>query len=371
MSGAMKAEPSTKDQEIGIKPESQAARQGSLWGTVGFSFLFVAIFGLIVFVIGRLHGLDLLVPSENISIALGYSAALPILFGLICYLVAQIFWAMHKKVDIARLGRNAACDLTMLLLFVVAKYFHFSLKLWTPFVNESLFDLLYYEIDVLLEPLVAFSAYVSTTIRGVLGEGTRWYQFVFQSLFFVAFAQLSIKRGRVYHQFLLAIILMNVLGALSYLAFPAIGPFFYEIGASSVTDDAQVSMLRTRYLMFSFGPAWVNEYGGLFLTGGLGAMPSLHVGYAVLLCALMLRCKSHFAAIFVVFTAWIIFDSIGLRWHYIIDLPFGIALAFFGYWLAERLAARFEKGSVRREPPEQVRAQIGLSEQPAAINSKA
>lgn len=366
----MATEPVSQNTLTGAEPGRGVKRDRSLRRTVGFSFFFVAAFGLVVTVIGRQHDFELLVPSERISFALGYSAALPILFGLFCYLSVQIFWVMRKKADIARLGENIVCDLTMLLLFVIGTYFHFSLKLWTPFINESLFDHTYYEIDIFFQPLVTLSTYVSATIRTILGEETRWYQFVFQILFVVTFAQLSIIRGRVYRQFLIAMILMNGLGALSYLAFPAVGPFFYEIGASLVTDDAQISMLRTRYLMFSFGREWVNENGGVFLTGGLGAMPSLHVGYMILLCALMIRCRSRLSALFVIFTAWIVFDSIGLRWHYIIDLPFGIALTAFVFWLSDRLAASFEKGSFQPEPTSMERSEIDLPEQPVVASSK-
>ena len=313
--------------------------------TVIFSFAFVSLFGLTVFVIGYFHGLSLPVPSEPISIALGFSAALPIFFGFVCYFLVQLVVMLRRGFDLQKLGRNAFCDMTMLLLFVTGTYFHFSLKLWTPFINESLFDLAYYKIDILLEPVIVLSTFVSTTMRGILGDETRWYQFIFHILFFVAFAELSVKRTRSYHQFLLAMILMNGLGALSYLVLPAVGPFFFEIGASPVSDASQVSMLRARYLMHSFGLEWVNAYGGRFLTGGLGAMPSLHVGYAVLLSALMIRSRSYFAGIFVFFTIWIVFDSVGLRWHYVIDLPVGIALAFFVLWLADRLAPRHSEGS--------------------------
>lgn len=312
--------------------------------TVIFSFAFVSLFGLIVFLVGYFHGLMLPIPSESFSMALGFSAALPIFVGFVCYLVVQLFVMIRKGFDFRKLGRNAFCDMTMLLLFVVGTYFHFSLKLWTPFINESLFDLAYYKIDILLEPIIALSTFVSRIIRIILGDEMRWYQTIFHALFFVAFAELSVKRTRSYHQFLLAMILMNGLGALSYLVLPAVGPFFFEIGASPVSDASQVSMLRARYLMHSFGLDWVNAYGGRFLTGGLGAMPSLHVGYAVLLSALMIRSRSYFAGIFVFFTIWIVFDSVGLRWHYVIDLPVGIALAFFVLWLTDRLVPWHSEG---------------------------
>jgi hypothetical protein len=34
---------------------------------------------------------------------------------------------------------------------------------------------------------------------------------------------------------------------------------------------------------------------------------------------------------------WILIDSIALRWHYVIDVPVGFALALFVIWLTNRI----------------------------------
>ena len=318
-----------------------------IWVALGIT----AGFALVVVPLGLNAGAELLFPSERVSRALGFSAALPLGLGLFGYLAAQgIFVALGRKKPSKALLREAGSDMTLLVLFVIITYLHFNLKMWMPVINPALYDLDYLRIDDKLRWLVDLFTWISTGTHSLVSDEVRWYQVAFQSLFVVAFCYFAAIRDVCYPRFVIGIMLVLALGGLSYLIAPAVGPFIYEAGNNALATDAQNSMLYGFKQVQEQGMPWINRWGSDYFTGALAAMPSLHVAHATVITYYMVTSRSFLAPLFIFFWTWILIDSIALRWHYLVDAPAGFLLAVFVIWLTERLLGARERAPAAAEP---------------------
>ncbi len=318
-----------------------------IWVALGIT----AGFALVVVPLGLSAGAELRLPSERVSIVLGFSAAMPLGLGLLCYLSIQgLRLALGRKDYSRTILRDAANDLSLLALFVIIMYLHFNLKMWMPVINPALYDLDYLRIDDKLRWLVDLFTWISTGTHSLVSDEVRWYQVAFQSLFVVAFCYFAAIRDVCYPRFVIGIMLVLALGGLSYLIAPAVGPFIYEAGNNALATDAQNSMLVGFKQVQEQGMPWINRWGSDYFTGALAAMPSLHVAHATVITYYMVTSRSFLAPLFIFFWTWILIDSIALRWHYVVDAPAGFLLAVFVIWLTERLLGARERAPAAVEP---------------------
>lgn len=119
-------------------------------------------------------------------------------------------------------------------------------------------------------------------------------------------------------------------GSLIYYFFPSSGP------AGVFTSPDFLSVQRLTHLKYeqvhNFQPVTT-------LLGGLIAFPSFHVAWSVLATYAALPYKNLFRAA-VVLNALVIASTALLGWHYLVDLPAGIALALACLWAGERTHRR-------------------------------
>jgi hypothetical protein len=116
-----------------------------------------------------------------------------------------------------------------------------------------------------------------------------------------------------------------------------VGPFIYETSPDNLAAQAQLGMYEAYQEVREEGMAWILRSGSRYFTGPLAAMPSLHVAHTTVITYYIIASRSTLTPLFVVMWAWILIDSIALRWHYVIDAPFGFALALFVIWLTNRI----------------------------------
>jgi len=83
------------------------------------------------------------------------------------------------------------------------------------------------------------------------------------------------------------------------------------------------------------GPDWLIANGPANLTAGLAAMPSLHAGGSFLFFLLAWKYARVLVPLFLILTLYILTAAITTRWHYLIDLPAGMAIAWASVKLAE------------------------------------
>jgi membrane-associated phospholipid phosphatase len=94
----------------------------------------------------------------------------------------------------------------------------------------------------------------------------------------------------------------------------------------------------------SQGSAWIAQHGSTHFTVGLAAMPSLHAAGAFLFWLFAWKHGRILLPLYSILLFFILVTSIASRWHYAIDIPVGIALAWGCVWLAERFVRTANDG---------------------------
>lgn len=328
----------------GLAGDSAALRR-TAWGAVAAvprwvmsAILLCAGFGLIVFCIGLAIGVPLAAPSERVSLALGFNAALPVLLGFVGYVLAQLVnMAITRKFEFARLGRAAAVDMTVFVTFGLVVYFHFNLKMWIPLVNPLRLDEAYMATDRFLAPAIAAFRWLRALLPTDWPLFDQFYQLGFLLMFIVSFAVLAVSRDRHYPHFVLGIMLVLSLGGLAYLIAPAVGPFLFEDGANRAATEAQAGMWAVYQQLVHAGPAWIAENGSEYFTGALAAMPSLHVAHATVVTYYANRSRLAIRWLFLLLWVFILMESVVSRWHYLVDAPAGLLVAMAAILIANRI----------------------------------
>jgi hypothetical protein len=166
-----------------------------------------------------------------------------------------------------------------------------------------------------------------------------WYQGAFLLMFISGFCSLAVTRNPVYPRFCLGVLLTLSIGALSYMIAPALGPFIYEDGLSASATQAQASMYWAHQQAVQHGMDWIERAGPGYFTGGLAAMPSLHIAHAIVMTYFIKRAGSPLFVLFLLICFWVTIESVASRWHYLIDLPAGLGVALLVIWLTNRITA--------------------------------
>src|SRR3546814_2847950 len=83
------------------------------------------------------------------------------------------------------------------------------------------------------------------------------------------------------------------------------------------------------------GPAFLAKHGSINFTVGLAAMPSLHSASAYLFFLFAWKHGKVLVPLYSFILAYILIMAVASRWHYIIDIPVGMTLAWASYKLAD------------------------------------
>ena len=234
-----------------------------------------------------------------------------------------------------RLARTFLIALPCYALVLVC---HFNLKLWGPFINPLLWDDFFWRTDQWLRPVVDGCIALRRAISPLVPLDSNFYMSAFIALFYLSFCFHALRSPQQFRTLFLAALIFQGLGALAYLVAPAVGPFLFEAGIEPQQTGAQQAMLAVRGHLLSGGGAWIAANGGSHITVGLAAMPSLHTGGAFLFLLFAWRYARVLVPIYLPLFAFISVDAVASRWHYVIDLPAGIALALAAAWCAEKLS---------------------------------
>lgn len=229
--------------------------------------------------------------------------------------------------------------LAALPCYAIVLFVHFNIKLWVPYVNPTGFDELYWQIDTLFRPAIDFCIMARKSLVGLIPYQINFYMTSYIMLFYCSFCYHALKTPEQFHKLIVAVLLLQALGSLAYLVAPAIGPFIYEAGANPLASEGQRGMLAFYHQAVAAGPAWLAGHGGANFTAGLAAMPSLHAAGAFLFVLFAWHHGRKLLPLYIPILCFIVVTAIANRWHYLIDIPFGMALAWASYRLAARLTA--------------------------------
>lgn len=272
-------------------------------------------------------GLPIMVPSGERAEFVGIHYIYP----LIGVAVLGVLTLIAGKREVAK-GFLVALPCYVAILFA-----HFNVKLWIPHVNPMLFDDFYMSVDRSLQPLVDFCMFARAQLFGFIPYESNFYMTSFIGMFYCSFLYHAIRTPEQFRPLVIAVLLLQSLGGLSYLVAPAIGPFLYEAGIDPTIGSGQHHMLDFYRQSVANGPDFIARQGGTNFTVGLAAMPSLHAAGAFLFFLYARKHAPLLVPLYAVVLVFILVTAVASRWHYLIDLPAGMALAWACIRIAEHI----------------------------------
>lgn len=307
------------------------------WPELAFTTGFV-MFGLLV---GVALNLPVNLPGGERAAFVGIHYLYP--------LVGVAVWGV-----LALIGQRRNLAKTFLIAlpcYAVVLVCHFNLKLWIPHINPLLWDDLYWQIDTLARPLVDACFALRRALAPVIPLTSNFYMTAFIAMFYLSFCFHAVRDPHTFRTLFLAALFFQGMGAVAYLIMPAIGPFLYEPGLETMQTAAQQSMLEAYRANLSGGADWIAANGATHITVGLAAMPSLHTGGSFLFLLFAWRYARVLLPVYALLFGFISIDAVASRWHYLIDLPVGVLLAYACASAAERLNPQLE-GETAAAPSE-------------------
>lgn len=240
----------------------------------------------------------------------------------------------------------ATSFLVAISCYAVVVFCHFNIKLWVPHINPTNFDIFYYKTDEILRPIVDICIFLRRYILFFIPYESNFYMTSFMFLFYSSFLYHAIKTPDRFRALVVSVLLLQALGAVAYLVTPAVGPFLFEKGINPTIADGQSSMLEFYRNSVAEGPGWIARHGGANFTIGLAAMPSLHAAGAFLFFLFAWKYGRFLLPLYSFILFFILVTSIASRWHYVIDVPIGMALA----WICLGIGERFGSLKESRQP---------------------
>jgi hypothetical protein len=219
----------------------------------------------------------------------------------------------------------------VLIVFQILSSTYTSLKAMIPVINPYSWDPFFIHLDAIIH----FGKQPCQLLNPIFGYPlvTYAFDFIYHSWFFVIIFVLyqqifSLRDQKLRMQFLLATIgVASILGGLFAIFFSSVGPCFY----GKLTGDYETFGPLMQYLysaaeryhiiaLDSQEYLWENFTSKKIAIGsGISAMPSMHVAKIFLIVLLTWQKNQILAAIFSVYTLFIMVGSVHLGWHYAVD----------------------------------------------------
>jgi PAP2 superfamily len=273
-------------------------------------------FAAIAFIIAGSFGLTVVMPSSTALQFTGMSYAVP--FSII--LAWSLFTILSKRK--MRLFYYAAAALSYGIILVV----HFNIKLWMNLINPLRWDKLYWDIDQAARPIIETSFAVHRVAGAILPVENHLYLFAFLAMFGCSIFVHSMRCFLVFRQIIFTAMLVHVLGAISYLIMPAVGPYIYENGINALETARQQHMYGSYQALMAGGRPWIGAEGSHYLFAAVAAMPSLHVASSAVFVYYAWKHERWLGWCYLPLFAFIMFEALATRWHYLVDVAAGIGV---------------------------------------------
>jgi len=222
--------------------------------------------------------------------------------------------------------------------------------IWPAFavLSESSLQLIVrYTPDVMDAALADWDAmfflkHVDVALEAVRGPLlTPLWEVAYQSMFFTPLVLWLVARNdpAARQAFLRAFLIIAAVGAIGYMLVPAVGPrFYYPEWYSTDLYGAPLEEAVAAERNATAAEARAAEAYPPFFHRN--CFPSLHTAWGVLYLLMALRLGRVWLLLAAPFALGQIGATVVLRWHYVIDIFFGILLAFLAWRAAGRLAGR-------------------------------
>lgn len=244
------------------------------------------------------------------------------------------------------------------IAYAVILISHFNVKLWMSLINPILWDDAYWTTDQAVQPLTDAAFALHNMVEATLHVGDHLYLFAFLSMFAGSIIVHSAQSFIVFRKVIFAAMLVHVLGALSYLVMPAVGPFIYEQGVNALETARQEHMYAGYQALVAGGRPWIASEGSQYMFAAVAAMPSLHVASSAVFVYFAWKHARWLGVVYLPLFIFIIFEAVATRWHYWIDVAAGLALTALAItitagvfrWLEARQSEPVPGYSVRLKP---------------------
>ncbi len=287
--------------------------------------LLASAFVLIGFLISLYCGLPISLPASKSLAFTGLGNLIPMFVvaaGLLIMLLTQ------------KAGRTLYFA-TALIAYGAILITHFNIKLWVHAINPSLWDEEFWRIDEMLRPVITGSIWFHNGLAAIIGPVDWLYLFAFLAMFVSSIIVHSSRSFLVFRKMILTAMLVHVLGGLSYLITPALGPFIYEPGVNALETHRQIFMLAAHDAALHGGVSWFRTEGSEFLATGLAAMPSLHVASSAVFVYFAWKHDRHLCWFYLPLFGFIMIEAVATRWHYVVDIVAGLGLTALAIFLVD------------------------------------
>ena len=221
--------------------------------------------------------------------------------------------------------RKVLRQLSYLFCFGVVMVLHFHIKLWAPLINPVSYDSFYEATDrawfFWMNPFIAWRAHWQVDWVNQL------YFYLFLLMFVCSFIVHYLQGPGKFQRVFLSLLLIQALGAITYLIAPAVGPFIYHQGANAHITAAEHSLLLIHQKLQAGGAGWLQKHTASNLAAGLAAMPSLHIAVSFAFLYYAIRYSPWLAWIYGPCFVWFVMEAMASGWHYGIDLIAGFMLS--------------------------------------------
>lgn len=249
--------------------------------------------------------------------------------------VGQLFWEILEH------------SVRLWGIFYLALIVHFNIKINVGVWRKTLYDPGLLAIDRWLEQWIGWLSAWHAWVVGFY-DLTLLYGFVFEAMFLLSFIVLRIGQSeRKFREMFAAIILVNLLGSLGYIVWPSLGPFIADAPTSPYMQAVFAQMYAKYYTYVNSAGL---EYTPTFLTQGLAAMPSLHIGNAAVFTYFIWRDKHWWLPLYILMCGFIVVEALYSRFHYFVDLVVGVELAAIAIILALWLYVWYDRTRSHRHP---------------------
>ena len=135
-----------------------------------------------------------------------------------------------------------------------------------------------------------------------------------------------------YQRYVYSLIASSYISLLFYLFMPSAPPWYTGV-ATNLLDSGTVQFGASNMI------SSLDNFGELIESDKLAAFPSLHAAYIVLFCYFTLKLRKRYGLVSVPITVGVLFSTIYLGQHFIIDLIAGAAIAAACVFIVTRTAA--------------------------------
>jgi hypothetical protein len=259
-------------------------------------------------------------PDGHSSLFVTKHYVVPLLFALIIAFIG-------------RTGAKALLAFRLVVAFTLIVFLHFNLKLWAQLVNPLRWDVTYQSIDEWFSPILAVVHLLRSPWNALTTHWPYAYHDVFVGMFFVSLATHAAfnRSDRTLSEVTTTVAIILSMGGLAYFLAPALGPFIFE-------DGSNIEATRIQHDMAAFQGKFIASAGKSFHSGNfimpLAAMPSLHTAHTFALFFYAWRSLRWLGWIYLPPFLFIIIEAVTAKWHYLIDIPAGLAIAGVAIWLA-------------------------------------